>query len=306
MAIQKATRKRARLRMALDGPSGGGKTLTSLLFAHALAKHYGGRIGVVNSERERLYAYADYPIPGTDEKIEFYAEDLKDYSPSAYVAALRLFEKEGDYTVVLIDSLSHAWAGEGGALEMKDKAGDNSYTAWAQITPLHNRLVNAIIGAPFHLIATMRSKPAYVLEPNEKGKMAPRRVGLEPIQRKGIEYEFGIFGSVDLDHVLRITKSDCSAVDSMMASRPGPDFMAPVIEWLGTGRAPQLDSVHRIAARKDVEEFIRLGSEKSGKTQAQIEEEYFVKKGIEIWHAPVEAIAEGLNKLRKAAQPAAK
>jgi hypothetical protein len=298
MAIKKASREAVRLRMALDGPSGSGKSLTSLFFAHALAKHYGGKIGVINSERQRGYNYADMPLPN-GERLEFYVEDLKDFSPASYVSALNLFEKEGGFSVVVIDSLSHAWAGEGGALELKDKAGDNSYTAWATITPLQNRMVHRIIGAPFHIISTVRSKPAYVLEPNEKGKMQPRRVGLEPIQRKGTEYEYGIWGSMDLDHTLRITKSDCAAVDLVTANRPGPEFMTPIIEWMGTGvSAPP--AAPGIVPKKLAEEFVRLTAARFGKTEAQIEEEYYIEKGIEVYHATEEAIRASMAKTEKA------
>jgi hypothetical protein len=300
MAIQKATRKRVRLRMALDGPSGSGKTFTGLLFAHALTKRYGGKIGVINSERERLYSYADLPLPDGD-KLEFYADDLRDGDPQAYISSIAQFEREGGFTAVLIDSLSHAWAGDGGALEQKDKEGGNSFTAWAKITPLHNRMVSRIIGAPFHIIATMRSKPAYVLELNEKGKQEPKRIGMEPIQRKGVEYEYGIFGSMDLDHRIRITKSDCSSVDGISVLKPDGSFMDPIMDWMEVGKSePVTTPVERIATREMVSEYLSMMVENMGgkTTSADVEQTYWNLNHHEVWHGPYEKIAALLATLR--------
>ena len=96
--------------------------------------------------------------------------------------------------MLIIDSLSHAWAGKDGALELVDKAAarerGNSFAAWRHVTPLHNAMVDAIIGARLHIIVTMRSKVEWVIEKDERGKAVPRKIGLQPVQREGLEYEF--------------------------------------------------------------------------------------------------------------------
>jgi hypothetical protein len=108
-------------------------------------------------------------------------------------------EKEG-YDVIIIDSLSHAWAGSGGLLDLQGVVADrlkNSYTAWREVTPLHNQLVETMLQSSCHIIATMRSKTEYILELNDKGKQQPKKVGLAPIQREGMDYEFTIVFDID-------------------------------------------------------------------------------------------------------------
>jgi len=160
LTFTRATKKQARLRMALDGPSGAGKTYTGLLSAFALAEATGARVAVIDTEHASASKYADmFP--------EFDVLELDEFSPETYTEAIRLAERVG-YGVLLIDSLSHAWDGVGGALEQVDKAAarnqGNSYTAWRDVTPLHRQMVEAILQSNCHIIATMRSKMEYVLE----------------------------------------------------------------------------------------------------------------------------------------------
>lgn len=237
--FQKATRKKARLRMALDGPSGSGKSYTALRFAFALAASIGpdARVAAIDTENGSLSLYQGNAPDGTP--FDFDVIELTTHSPTDYTSAIEEAGREG-YNVLLIDSLSHAWAGREGALELKDRQGGNSFTAWKDITPMHNRMVEAILSSPCHIIATMRSKTEYVLETNEKGKQEPRRVGMAPIQRAGMEYEFGIYGSLDWSHILTVTKSRCSAVQNAVVVKPGPEFMRPIMDWLERGQAAPL------------------------------------------------------------------
>lgn len=237
---QKATRQRAKLRIALSGPSGSGKSWTGLIFAMVLAKRYKTRVGAIDTERESLSLYADQELePGLP--AEFYPTNLTDFSPVKYTAAINDAGREG-CGVLLIDGLSHAWEGIGGALEMKDKAADisgNSYTAWKDVTPAHRRMVDAILQYPGHVIVTMRSNTETVLvrDTNKAGKeiVVPKKIGMAPIQRKGMEYEFTIFGDMDLNHTLTITKTRCSAIDGLIVTRPDSTYLNPVIQWLETG-----------------------------------------------------------------------
>ena len=230
----RATKTRSRLRMALDGPSGSGKTFTGLTFAFALAGE-AGRIAVIDTERGSASKYADRFPP-------FDVLELETFSPELYTAAIEEAEAAG-YDVLVIDSLSHAWEGEGGALEMVDKAAaqsrsNNSYTAWRAVTPVHRHMVDAILQSTTHTIVTMRSKTEYVLETNERGKQEPRKIGMAPVQRAGMEYEFDIVADLDWDHKMVVSKSRCTAVDGDVTRRPTAAWMAPVIAWLTDGAAP--------------------------------------------------------------------
>lgn len=228
--FQKATRQQSRLRMTIDGPAGSGKTYTALRFAHAL----GGRIAVIDTERGSASKYVGDAPDGI--LWDFDVMNLTTFSPEKYTEAI-LMAAKAQYNVLVIDSLSHAWEGVGGALEIKQRAGE-SWSAWRHVTPIHNRMVDAMLQAPMHVITTMRSRMEYVQEVDQAtGRTVIRKVGLSPIQRPGFEYEFDIVADMDWSHILTVSKSRCSAVADRVTERPGPEFMRPVIEWLNSGAA---------------------------------------------------------------------
>jgi hypothetical protein len=241
--------------MAIDGPPGSGKTYTALRFAHAL----GGRVALIDTENGSASKYAGDAPDGI--QWDFDALLLSNYAPTEYTAAIEEAGREG-YAVLVIDSLTHAWSGKGGALEIKDRQGGNSFTAWKNVTPLHNRLIEAILVSPSHVIATLRSKIDYVIEEevDERGrkKAVPRKVGMAPVQRPGTEYEFDVFGSMDWAHVLTITKSRCSAVADAIVSKPGPAFMEPILRWLNSGEATVATPLPRRAPPEQVERITAL------------------------------------------------
>lgn len=187
MPFRKAQRRQARLRLALCGPSGSGKTYSALV----LAKGLGGPVAMIDTERGSGELYAD----DADLALEYDVCPLAPpFSPDAYIRAIGEAEKAG-YAVLIIDSLSHAWVGEGGILDIQDRIAKanpraNSFATWRDVTPQHNRLVDAILAAGLHVIVTMRTKTAWEVVENEKGKKAPVKIGLAPVQRDGMEYEF--------------------------------------------------------------------------------------------------------------------
>lgn len=228
--FQKATRQRSKLRLTIDGPAGSGKTYTALRFAHSLAA--GGRIALIDTERGSASKYVDDAPDGVP--WDFDVAEMTEFSPEKYTELINMAGKHG-YSVLVIDSLSHAWEGKGGALEIKDRAGGNQWSAWRQVTPIHGRMVDAILQSPCHVITTMRSRMEYVQEEVEEGghkKTVIRKVGMSPIQRPGMEYEFDIVCDMDWAHILSVSKSRCSAVADMRMEKPGPGFMGPVLEWL--------------------------------------------------------------------------
>lgn len=235
--FKKASKARTRARIALTGPSGCGKTYSSLLIAQGL----GDRIAVIDTERGSASKYAGDPAIGVD----FDVLELERHHPDDYVAAIDAAAAAG-YDVLIIDSLSHAWVGREGALELVDRAvkrlgTGNSFQAWGEVTPLHNRLVDAIIGAPLHIIATMRSKTEYVIEAVEKNGRTvnvPRKIGTAPVQRSEMEYEYDIVGDLRIDHSLVITKSRCQALDGAMIELPGAELGIRIRQWLDEGYDP--------------------------------------------------------------------
>lgn len=191
LQIRKAERRRAKARIALCGPAGSGKTHSGLLLASGL----GEKIVVIDTERGSSEWEQGKPnMPNFDVCII-----SEPFTAQKYIEAIKMCEAE-NYDVIIIDSLTHAWAGAGGLLDLQGVVSErtkNSYTAWREVTPLHNQLVDTMLQSPCHIIATMRSKTDYVLELNDKGKQQPKKVGLAPIQREGMDYEFTLVFDVD-------------------------------------------------------------------------------------------------------------
>lgn len=224
-AFKKATKTQARLRLAVSGPSGAGKTFTSL----RIAKGLGGKVAVIDSERGSASKYAD--------EFSFDVLELQSFHPQRYVEAIKAAEAEG-YDVLVIDSLSHAWAGKDGALEQVDRAGDrnkgNKFAGWKDVTPMQNALVDAMLQSRCHVIATMRSKSEWVIEEDSRGKKVPRKIGMAPVQRDQIEYEFDVFGEMD-GAKLVITKTRCRPLRDAVINEPGEELAATLKAWLSDG-----------------------------------------------------------------------
>lgn len=227
MSIQfrKAERKQAKLRLALCGPSGSGKTYSALL----VAKGLGGKVAVIDTERGSSELYSHI--------LEFDVCELDPpYTPQKYIAAIKAAESSG-YDVIIIDSLSHAWAGDGGVLDMHSSVTartKNSFSAWREVTPFHNQLVDTMLHSRGHIIATIRAKMDYVVE--EGGKKV-QKVGLAPIQRDGLEYEFTIFGDLAVTHSVTITK-DRTGQWQDRTFVITPQFGEELKRWLESG-APE-------------------------------------------------------------------
>lgn len=222
-----AEKRRAKLRLALDGPAGAGKTYTALVTATAIAGP-DGRVAVIDTERGSASLYAD--------RFRFDVLELHgSYDPARYVQAIRAAER-GGYTVIVIDSLSHAWEAEGGVMEIADrnKKGGNSWSGWAAATPAYRSLIDAILQSTAHVICTMRTKVEWTQD--EKGR--PVKVGTAPVMRQGVDYEFTVVGDLDVEHVMRVSKSRCPAVADKAYRHPDASFGLELLAWLEDGGAP--------------------------------------------------------------------
>jgi hypothetical protein len=233
--LSEAKRSKAKLRLAIDGPSGSGKTYSALLIAFGLCKDW-SKIAVIDTERESANLYED--LCGDGSKYLTGQID-RPFTPQKYIEAIKACES-ADVEVIIIDSLTHAWTAEGGMLDIhmdtvKKQSRQNSYVAWREVTPLHQKLVDAMLTSPKHIIATVRSKTEYAQEQAESGKTEIRKVGMKPIFREGLDYEMTIVFALDVNHEAKITKSRIS-------SFPVNDILIPTIEtgenlmaWLESG-----------------------------------------------------------------------
>lgn len=231
--IKKATKSQARLRMAIAGPSGAGKTYTSLALMSVLAD----KICVLDTERGSASKYAD--------RFNFDVIEMETFSPQAFTEAIQYLDDQG-YTGIIIDSLSHAWMGKDGALEQVDQEAKrqqsgNSFTAWKDVTKRQNAMIDAILRSKAHVICTMRSKTEYAMEENERGKKVPVKIGLAPVQRADIEFEFDVVGEMRQDQTFVVTKSRVPALTNLVEKEPGVKLGERLKAWLSDG-APVADA----------------------------------------------------------------
>lgn len=194
MQFEKAVRKKARLRLALTGPSGSGKTMGALL----LAKGIGGRIALIDTEKDSASLYAEpirLPNGQRFEPPEFDTLNLTaPYNPERYTEAVEA-ASAGGYDILIIDSTTHEWSGVGGCLELVDQVArakyqGNGWAAWNDITPRHRVFIDAMLQAPLHIIATGRSKTETAQTDGPNGKKKVVKLGMKTEQRDGFEYEF--------------------------------------------------------------------------------------------------------------------
>ena len=223
--FQKAVKQESKLRLAISGVSGSGKTYTSL----KIASETGGKVALIDTERGSASKYADI--------FNFDVMNMQPpYHPDRFVKAIHE-ASEGKYDVVVVDSLSHAWNGTGGLLELVDQfalksRSQNTFTAWKEGTPIYNRMIDGILQSDIHVIATMRSKQEYVLEQDANGKMKPQKRGLAPVQRDGLEYEFDVVIEMDVENNAVVTKTRCPELTGKVFKKPGKDVSDILIAWL--------------------------------------------------------------------------
>lgn len=247
MGFRKAERKQAKLKIGLSAPSGAGKTYSSLLIAYGICGDW-SKIAVIDTENGSAELYSDlgeYSV----------CSITPPFTPKKYIAAIHEAVEAG-FKVLIIDSLSHAWSGEGGLLDMQDKAvkasrSGNSYTAWREVTPEHNRLVDAILQSDIDVIITTRAKADYVIT-DDNGKKSIKKVGLAPVFRDGLEYELTVFFDLTQDHIATASKDRTGIFDGQNF-KPTSETGKQLAEWRNGGivapkpEKPTLSKARQIA-----------------------------------------------------------
>jgi len=196
MQLQKAERKQAVIKLALQGPSGSGKSFSSLLLAYGLIGNW-NQIAVIDTENNSSHLYSHLG--------NFNVLSLSEpFSPERYIEAIEACEKAG-MRAIIIDSISQEWEGNGGIIETHGNMAGNSFTNWNKVTPRHNAFVQKMLQSPCHIITTIRSKQDYVLT-DKNGKLVPEKVGLKGVQRDGMDYEMTIVFDLDIKHQATASK----------------------------------------------------------------------------------------------------
>lgn len=272
MAIKfkRAVKSKAKGRVALVGPAGSGKTYTALVLATLLKGD--GKIAAVDTEHGSMSKYAHTDKCGgpgackAPDHFDFDVIELDSFSPENFHEALKLAESEG-YTVFLTDSLSHFWVGKDGALEFVDVASARSkdkMNGWKEFRPHERRMVDAMIASPCHVICTMRTKTEYA-ETEVDGKKRRVKIGLAPVQRDGLEYEFDLVAYMDDENNLIVDKTRCFTYANKTIPKPTPDKFKPFVDWLdGAAPVERKQEPPKVAAAKQ--------QSKDGDTKASVPE----------------------------------
>lgn len=247
-AIRRAQRSHAKARVGLTGPSGAGKTMGALLLARGIVEYMlelgvisgtiEGKVGVVDTERRSgsLYAHL-FPYDVIDLEPP--------YTVARYTKAVRALERSG-CAVVIVDQISHAWVGQGGILDIVDdlkrrSSSGNQFDAWREATPEQNEFVEMLLGTQAHLICNMRAKTAYVME--EKFRRdgtkttAPKKIGMAPVQRQGIEYEFTVMLDLEVGTHLFTSSKDRTSLFDGQSGRLNEEWGRKLAFWLYSGQA---------------------------------------------------------------------
>lgn len=200
MKLEKATRKKAKLRLNLSAPSGAGKTYSALLLAKGLVGDW-AKIAVIDTENSSASLY--------EHLGDFNTIDLRPpFSPERYIQAIEACVNAG-MECIIIDSSSHEWNGAGGCIEINEKLAQtkykgNTWSAWNETTPRHDKFVNTMLQCSSHIITCTRSKMETVMGDDKKIK----KVGMKDIQRDGWEYELTVSLTIDRDSHCAIASKD--------------------------------------------------------------------------------------------------
>lgn len=224
--FKKATKEKAKLRLALFGVSGGGKTYSALRMATGL----GEKIALIDTEHGTASKYAD--------RFNFDVCDLD--NPTINNVLMTMNEAKG-YDVLIIDSLSHAWEELLDEVNRiaKAKFGGNTWSAWSEGTPKQKKLIEAILEFPGHIIVTMRAETNWTTTVNDRGKVVPIRIGEAPRQGKNIEYEFDMLIQLSQDHSALVLKDRTGKYQDQCLQEINEQFGKDLNNWLQDGETKQ-------------------------------------------------------------------
>ncbi len=223
--FKKATKKQAKLRLALFGVSGAGKTYSALRLATGLTGEK-GKIAVIDTENKTACKYSN--------KFDF---DVCECEMPSINNIMLLLKEAAEYDVLIIDSLTHAWDEliEEVNRIAKTKFGGNSWSAWSEGTPKQRLFIKALMSFKGHLIVTMRSETSWEIQENDKGKKVPVRIGTAPKQGKNIEYEFDMLMRLNSDHSAYILKDRTGKYQDECISLINEDLGVELKDWLNEG-----------------------------------------------------------------------
>ncbi|NPC94812.1 AAA family ATPase [Bacillus sp. WMMC1349] len=302
--VTDAQREKEKAIVGFIGPSGSGKTAGALLVAYGMMreaypeasdKEVWSKVGVVDTEHRRAKLYANLQFEdvriGSFKHIDF----TPPYTTERYQMAVEAIKNAGA-EVVVIDSLSHNWQGEGGIVETHGSMSGNSFQNWGKLAPETTKLIKTLTQNDVHILATLRTKTEYVVEPDHNGKMAPRKVGTKPVQKDEMEYEFMLNFNIDVDHMAATSKDNTRMFEGS-SIKINPEVGRKLYQWLELGIDVKAEEEAERTRLIDEIKTIVAGSEQA----AQMIEEFQIKadKKLDQWTIKLAKAAidrlQGLN-----------
>jgi len=250
MQLRVATRQKAKLRIGLSGTSGSGKTYSALQLAYGMTNDW-GKVALIDTENGSADLYAGM---GAYNVLTLSAP----FNPERYIEAIKACEKAG-MEVIVIDSITHEWDGQGGLLEIHSKVPGNSFANWSKITPRHNAFIGAILQSSCHVITTVRRKQDYEMTTNSMGKAEVTKVGLKEVTREGFEYELTANLELDTAHMASASKDRTGLFVDKPSFLITPETGKQLLAWCNQGveviKEPSLPAFAAKPTPKDALEF---------------------------------------------------
>ncbi len=222
MELQFASRKKAKIKLGIQSPSGGGKTMSALLIAFGLCNDW-NKIAVIDTENNSADLYSHL---GSFKTLALEPP----YTPERYIEGVEICLKAG-MEVIIIDSISHEWDN---LLDYHATLPGNSFTNWSKVTPRHYAFVNKILQSPTHFICTIRSKTDYVMT-EKNGKQVPEKVGLKGVQRDNLEYEFTLVFEMNMAHLAKASKDRTGLFIGKPEFIPSTITGTEILKWCNQG-----------------------------------------------------------------------
>lgn len=230
MQLRQSERKQAKIKMALQGSAGSGKTYSSLLLAKGLVNGDYSKVAIIDTENGSADLYAHF---GNYNVLSL----APPFTPEIYIKAIEVCENAG-MEVIILDSISHCWDE---LLDFHSKLVGNSFTNWNKVTPRQKAFVDKILQAKAHIIATMRTKQDYVLNQKD-GKYIPEKVGLKSVQRDGLDYEFTLVFDIDIKHFAVASKDRTGLFMGKSEFTISENIGKDILKWCNEGVYKEVDS----------------------------------------------------------------
>lgn len=277
MGLKRAVRQKMKVPIMLMGASGSGKTVGALLIAKGIVwemfpdlseDEKWEKIAVIDTEHERSTLYAGMTIQ-EQEIGSFMVYNLNaPFTPQRYKEAF-LECKQAGCEVIIIDSITHAWNGDGGVLDKVNKLG-GKFSDWNKVKPDENTLLSMFLDTDVHVIACVRSKQGYELTTLDTGKLQIEKVGLKAEQKDSLEYEFAITFQLYQNHTAEPMKDNSNSFDGrfIITEQTGKQ----IYEWAEEGI--DIKAIERKKKMEAIETIQKLANQ-SEQHQAELKDIQF-------------------------------